>query len=100
MLNVASVEWGWIDSVPPVKMLTEPDGRICWLKHDEAIALIKQFPEHLAEMALFTLATGLRERNVTGLKWEQVDLQRRCAWIHPDQAKAKKQFQSHSMMIF
>jgi integrase len=90
VLNVARVEWGWIDSVPPVKMLTEPAGRIRWLKHDEAIALIKELPEHLAEMARFTLATGLRERNVTGLKWEQVDLQRRCAWIHPDQAKGKK----------
>jgi integrase len=27
---------------------------------------------------------------VSGLQWSQVDLARRCAWIHPDQAKARK----------
>ena len=41
-------------------------------------------------MATFTLATGLRAANVTGLTWEQVDLARKLAWIHPDQAKARK----------
>ena len=38
----------------------------------------------------FTLSTGLRHANVTGLKWEQVDLNRQLAWVHPDQAKARK----------
>jgi integrase len=41
-------------------------------------------------MAIFTLATGPRAANVTGLTWEQVDLPRKLAWIHPDQAKARK----------
>ncbi len=27
---------------------------------------------------------------MTGLRWSQVDLARRVAWIHPDQAKARK----------
>lgn len=27
---------------------------------------------------------------MTGLTWEQVDLERRLAWMHPDQAKGKK----------
>src|SRR6185437_3411542 len=34
--------------------------------------------------------TGLRRSNVTGLLWSQVDLARRTAWIHADQAKARK----------
>jgi integrase len=34
--------------------------------------------------------TGLRESNVLELEWSQIDLQRRVAWIHPDQAKAGK----------
>jgi integrase len=34
--------------------------------------------------------TGLCEKNVTRLEWSQADLTRRTAWIHPDQAKAKK----------
>lgn len=33
---------------------------------------------------------GLRKRNVTDLEWSQVDLQRNVAWIHADQAKARK----------
>lgn len=41
-------------------------------------------------MAAFSLATGLRAANVTGLQWSQFDEVRKLAWIHPDQAKARK----------
>jgi len=41
-------------------------------------------------MMRFTLATGLRERNVTHMEWSQVDLERRHVVIHADQAKARK----------
>ena len=41
-------------------------------------------------MAAFSLVTGLRRANVTGLQWLQVDLVRRVGWIHPDQAKGRK----------
>ena len=41
-------------------------------------------------MAAFTLATELRAANVAGLQWTQVDLVRRVAWVHADQAKAGK----------
>jgi integrase len=39
-------------------------------------------------MCRFSLATGLRESNVTGLEWSEVDLDRRVAWIHADQSKS------------
>ena len=32
---------------------------------------------------------GLRQANITNLEWSQVDLARKVAWIHPDQAKAR-----------
>ncbi|WP_341326450.1 tyrosine-type recombinase/integrase [Methylotuvimicrobium sp. KM2] len=32
----------------------------------------------------------MRECNVTLLEWNQIDLQRRVACVHPDQAKAGK----------
>ena len=41
-------------------------------------------------MAAFALSTGLRRANVTGLTWDQVDLARRLAWVHPDQARGRK----------
>jgi len=52
--------------------------------------LINELPVHLKDMVRFSLATGLRESNVTHLQWSQVDMQRRCAWILADQAKAGK----------
>jgi integrase len=36
------------------------------------------------------MANCLRTSNVTGLQWSQVDLVRRLAWVHPDQANTRK----------
>jgi integrase len=71
-------------------MLKEPTQRIRFLSREEAQQLLAALPEHLADMAAFSLATGLRASNVPGLQWSQVDLARRLAWIHPDQAKARQ----------
>jgi integrase len=60
------------------------------LTREEAQRLLAALPEHLADMAAFSLSTGLRASNVTGLRWSQVDLVRRLAWVHADQAKARK----------
>ena len=73
-----------------MRMLKEPTRRIRFLTREEARRLLAELPEHMADMAAFSLATGLRRANVTGLLWTQVDLVRRLAWIHPDQAKARK----------
>ena len=83
-------EWEWLDRAPYIRMLKEPTRRIRYLTHQEAQRLIAALPTHLADMAAFSLATGLRRANVTGLQWSQVDLVRKLAWIHPDQAKARK----------
>ena len=83
-------EWEWIDKAPAIRMLKEPTRRIRFLTRDEVAGLLRELPEHMADMVSFTLATGLRRSNVTGLLWSQVDLARQVAWIHPDQAKARK----------
>ena len=83
-------EWEWIDKAPQVRMLKEPTRRVRFLTRPEAARLLKALPSHLADMMVFSLATGLRRANVTGLQWSQLDLVRRIAWIHPDQAKARK----------
>ena len=90
VLNSARKDWDWIDSVPSVRMLTEPKGRIRWLTREESKRLLTELPTHLNLMARFSLATGLRERNVTRLQWSQIDLQRRCAWIDAEQSKSKR----------
>jgi integrase len=79
-----------LDRAPAVRLLKEPTRRIRFPTQDQAVALLRELPEHLREMATFALATGLRAANVMGLTWEQVDLSRKLAWIHPDQAKARR----------
>ena len=64
--------------------------RIRWITQEQADRLIAALPQHLAAMTRFSLETGLRRANVTGLQWSQLDLVRRTAWIHPDQAKARR----------
>jgi integrase len=88
ILRRAVQEWEWLDRAPKVRMPAVPKRRIRWLTHDEAQRLVNELAEHLASMVRFSLETGLRQSNVTGLKWSQVDLARRCAWIHADEAKA------------
>ena len=60
-------------------MLKEPTRRVRYLLRDEAQQLLMQLPPHLADMAAFSLSTGLRRANVTGLRWEQVDMENRRA---------------------
>jgi len=86
----ACVVWGWLENSPKLSPYKEPRRRIRWLTPDEAGRLLAELPEHLKEMVIFSLATGLRQANVALLRWNQVDLQRGVAWIHPDQAKARK----------
>jgi integrase len=90
VLRRAAYEWEWLDKAPRVRMLPEPKRRIRWITHEQADRLISELPGHLEAMVRFSLGTGLRRANVTGLEWSQVDLERRTAWIHPDQAKARK----------
>ncbi len=90
ILRRVANEWEWLDHIPTIRMLQEPNRRIRWLKRKEVGRLLEELPEHLRAMVRFTLATGLRQRNVVELEWSQVDLDNCTAWIHPDQAKAGK----------
>ncbi|MEE8512222.1 MAG: tyrosine-type recombinase/integrase [Acidiferrobacterales bacterium] len=90
VLRRALSEWEWLDTVPTIRMLPEPKRRIRWITREQAERLLAELPAHLAATARFSLATGLRKSNVVGLQWSQVDLNRRLAWVHPDQAKARK----------
>lgn len=89
VLNAAK-SWEWIDNAPTVQLFKDDSTRVRWITPEEVQRLLKELPEHLNALTRFSIATGLRASNVTGLEWSQVDMSRRCAWIHPEQAKAKK----------
>lgn len=81
ILRRASDEWEWIDRVPKFKLFKEAEGRVRSLTPPEFERLHRELPEHLADMALFSVMTGLRSANVKGLEWRYVDLERKHAWI-------------------
>lgn len=83
-------EWERLDRAPAVRLLKEPTLRNRFLTRPEAAALLQELPQHLRDMATFALSTGLRAANITGLCWDQVDMERKQAWVHPDQAKARR----------
>jgi len=75
-----------------LKMPTRPTktGRLRFLTREEWDRLYLALPAHLKPIAAFALATGLRQHNVTHLRWDQVDLPGRRLWIHADEAKGGK----------
>jgi integrase len=90
VLRRAAYDWEWMGAVPRVTLLREPVRRVRYLTTLQAQRLLEQLPSHLAQMAAFSLATGLRKSNVTGLEWSQIDLSRCMAWVHPDQSKTRR----------
>ena len=81
ILRKARDEWEWIAHIPKVSLFKEPDGRTRSLTMAEFARLHSELPEHLADMALFTVATGLRQANVAKLEWSEVNLEQTHAWI-------------------
>jgi len=71
--------------VPVVK--ARQQWAVTLVTHDKAKTLISELPEHLKPVVTFALATGLRRSNILDLEWSQVDMQRRMAWIHPENVK-------------
>jgi integrase len=71
-------------------MFKEAKRRVRWLTPEQAETLLSHLPAHQVDIVRFALATGLRQGNVTRLEWSQIDMQRRVAWIHADQAKSRK----------
>ena len=82
LLRMARDEWQWIDSIPKIRMLAGEIERDRWLTREDANRLISVCPPHLAALVRFALATGCRAREITGLEWNRVDLERRTAWLN------------------
>lgn len=80
-------DWEWLDDMPRIRLYKEPGGRVRSLSPEQAQRLLDELPDHQREMALFALATGLRQANVFKLRWEQVDLGRQHAWVDSKDSK-------------
>ncbi len=76
VLKAASTQWfhdnghPWLVSIPSLPRLKIPKAGIRAITLKEQKALIREMPDYLAEMTLFTVNTGLRRGEVTALRWE------------------------------
>lgn len=84
----SAVKWEWLIKTPYIQRFQEKKKRVRWLRPADYLHLLTFLPEYLTPMVQFSVATGLRQSNVKLLKWDQVDLVRKAAWIHPEDAKA------------
>lgn len=80
-------EWEWIEKAPKIRLFKETNDRERSLTQDEAKLLLLELPKHQRPVVLFALMTGLRLSNVVRLKWAQVNLELKHAWIKGSQSK-------------
>ncbi|MBB3066650.1 tyrosine-type recombinase/integrase [Limibacillus halophilus] len=77
---VAIREWRWIESSPfsALKKLPEPDGRVRYLRKDEAFSLLKACKESkssvLYPLVVLALSTGARKMELLSLPWDDFDV--------------------------
>lgn len=92
ILNYCRDELEWIESFPKIKMFKEIQKRIRYLSKTESETLLAPgvLNQHTRAMALFSLATGLRESNVTNLRWANIDLVSRLAFVDAEETKGGK----------
>ncbi len=88
LLRAAEREWKVLERAPVIRVPVAKERRVRWLKPEEAQRLIRECSEPLKSTVEFALCTGLRRSNITNLKWEQIDLQKRMAWIYADESKS------------
>lgn len=89
VLTKAADEWAWIPRNPlgGLKRLGEPKGRVRFLEREEIAALLAACDEQrgrpgLRLYAAIALYTALRQGEVLGLRWRDVDLKRRLIVLH------------------
>jgi integrase len=86
----ASAAWGWLADAPRVLMPKIERGEPRFLTREEFERLHKELPEHLRQMARFSVETGQRYGSVARLQWSAVDLKRKHAYITSGTSKSKK----------
>lgn len=87
ILNVAKSK-GWITETPKLAMRKDKKKKTRkWLTLEQWKRLYAELPPHMQPMAEFAIQTGLRQANVLGLTWAQVDMKRKFVWIEAQDMK-------------
>jgi integrase len=84
VMRRAHMRWQWIDAgqVPFIPQYDESKyARKRFLEPDELKRLLDELPEHLRDITMLAVATGLRMSNVVGMQWKWVRLDQRTVTI-------------------
>ncbi len=86
--TIAVTEWEWLDDSPmrKVRKPTEARGRVRFLSDEERARLLKACKEssnpYLYMVVVLALSTGMRQGEIMGLTWDDVDLNKGRAILH------------------
>ena len=86
--TIAVTEWEWLDDSPmrKVRKQTESRGRVRFLSDEERARLLKVCKEssnpYLYTVVVLALSTGMRQGEIMGLTWDDVDLNKGRAILH------------------
>lgn len=78
--TIAVNEWQWLEDSPmrKVKKPKESNGRVRWLDDDERVKLLtacKESPNSMLYLCvILALSSGMRQAELMGLKWQDVNL--------------------------
>jgi integrase len=86
MLRIA-YEDGKLQSVPVIRLQTEPPARKGFLTPEKVAELLGALPTHLRPLIIFLYWCGVRLGEAQAIEWTQVDLQARLIRLHEDQTK-------------
>ena len=86
-LTVAVKEWGWLEDSPmrKVRKKTEPKGRVRFLNKMEIETLLdacEAGPPWLHPVVAIALSSGMRQGEILGLRWPDIDLDRKRLVLH------------------
>lgn len=90
ILRKCAGDWDLIEKAPKVPMYRPEVGEPRWLTYAEFRRLEQELPPHLRLAARFAVLTGLRMRAQLSLRWDQVDLRQRRAWVGAADMKGKR----------
>lgn len=91
VMNAAAREYMWLGVSPKFSLFPEFE-RLRYINRDEFVRLHAALPSPFNDMALLAVVTGLRRGNITGLRWDQLDFQRRTATFSGQVMKNGKAF--------
>ena len=86
--TIAIDEWGWLEDSPmrKVKKPTEPRGRVRFLSDDERNRLLaaceRSDNPYLYPVFVLAISTGMRQGEIMGLTWDDVDLNQGRITLH------------------